>query len=84
MTAGQRGLIPVNQLDSAGWTQWGLSPRQAASAVRYRRAVGGFRDIEVLQRMRVLPGGVDGAPSSPVRVPSPRDTRPGEGRQNRR
>lgn len=49
--------IPVNQLDSAGWTQWGLSPRQAASAVRYRNAVGGFRDIEVLQRMRVLPGG---------------------------
>lgn len=49
--------IPVDELDSAGWTRWGLSPRQAASAVRYREAVGGFRDIEVLKRMRVLPDG---------------------------
>ena len=49
--------IPVDQLDSAGWTRWGLSPRRAASAVRYRNAVGGFRDIEVLERMRVLPDG---------------------------
>ena len=49
--------IPVDQLDSAGWTRWGLSPRQAASAVRYRNAIGGFRDIEALERMRVLPDG---------------------------
>lgn len=49
--------IHVDQLDSAGWTQHGLSPRQAASALRYRDAVGGFRDMEVLGRMRVLPEG---------------------------
>lgn len=49
--------IPVDELDSAGWTRWGLSPGQAASAVRYRDAVGGFRDIEVLERMWVLPDG---------------------------
>lgn len=49
--------IHVNRLDSAGWTRHGLSPRQAASAVRYREAVGGFRDIRIVQRMRVLPEG---------------------------
>ena len=49
--------IPVNRLDSAGWVQHGLSPRQAASAVRYRDAVGGFHNVKVLSRMRVLPDG---------------------------
>jgi len=52
-----QGPIHVDQLDSAGWTGHGLSPRQAASAVRYRDAVGGFRDLRVLGRMRVLPDG---------------------------
>lgn len=51
------GPIDVNGLDSAGWVGLGLSPRQAASAMRYRQAVGGFRDAEVVGRMRVLPDG---------------------------
>ena len=34
--------IEVDRLDSAGWVGLGLSPRQAASAMRYRQAVGGF------------------------------------------
>ena len=52
-----QGPIHVDRLDSAGWTRHGLSPKQAASAVRYRNAVGGFRDIQTLMRMRVLPDG---------------------------
>ena len=51
------GPIDVDRLDSAGWVGLGLSPRQAASAMRYRQAVGGFRNAEVLGRMRVLPDG---------------------------
>ena len=51
------GPIDVDGLDSAGWVRWGLSPRQAASAVRYRKAVGGFTHRAVLARMRVLPDG---------------------------
>lgn len=51
------GPIDVNGLDSAGWVGLGLSPRQAASAMRYREAVGGFRNAEVVGRMRVLPNG---------------------------
>jgi len=50
------GPIEVDALDSAGWVRLGLSPRQAVSAMRYRRAVGGFTDAKVLGRMRVLPG----------------------------
>lgn len=53
----QSGPIDVDGLDSAGWVRWGLSPRQAASALRYRDAVGGFKDRSVLARMRVLPEG---------------------------
>ena len=49
------GPIDVDGLDSAGWVGLGLSPRQAASAMRYRQAVGGFRDAEAVGRMRVLP-----------------------------
>ncbi len=51
------GPIDVDRLDSAGWVGLGLSPRQAASAMRYRQAVGGFRNAEVLGRLRVLPDG---------------------------
>ena len=51
------GPIDVDGLDSVGWVGLGLSPRQAASAMRYRQAVGGFRDAEVVGRMRVLPDG---------------------------
>ena len=51
------GPIDVDGLDSAGWVGLGLSPRQAASAMRYRQAVGGFRDAEAVGRMRVLPNG---------------------------
>jgi len=49
--------IDVDRLDSAGWVELGLSPGQAASAMRYRQAVGGFRDAEVVGQMRVLPDG---------------------------
>ena len=51
------GPIDVDRLDSAGWVGLGLSPRQAASAMRYRQAVGGLGDAEVVGRMRVLPDG---------------------------
>ena len=57
VTAAPTGPIEVDGLDSAGWVGLGLSPRQAASAMRYRQAVGGFRDAEVVGRMRVLPDG---------------------------
>lgn len=51
------GAIRVADLDSAGWTYWGLSPKQARAAVRYNKAVGGIRDELTLRRMRVLPEG---------------------------
>lgn len=51
------GPIDVAELDSAGWVRWGLTPRQAGSAMRYARAVGGIRRQELLDRMRVLPEG---------------------------
>ena len=51
------GPILVDNLDSAGWVALGFSPRQAASAVRYRNAMGGFQDRNALERMRVLPRG---------------------------
>lgn len=52
-----QGPILVDALDSAGWVSVGLTPKQAASAMRYRDAVGGFVDRAVLERMRVLPDG---------------------------
>ena len=52
-----QGSIDVLTLDSAGWVRWGLTPRQARSAVRYARAVGGIRSRSMLGRMRVLPEG---------------------------
>lgn len=51
------GPILVDDLDSAGWVSVGLTPKQAATALRYREAVGGFADRSVLERMRVLPDG---------------------------
>lgn len=51
------GPIHVDRLDSAGWVRCGLSPRQAAAAMRYRDAAGGFTHRSVLARMRVLPDG---------------------------
>lgn len=55
--ADDEGPIHVDDLDSAGWVAVGFSPRQAASAMRYRNAVGGFRDRNAFERMRVLPRG---------------------------
>lgn len=52
-----KGTIRVADLDSVGWTHWGLSPKQAQAAVRYNAAVGGIRDERTLRRMRVLPEG---------------------------
>ena len=51
------GPIDVLALDSVGWVGLGLTPRQARSAVRYARAVGGIRSRSMLGRMRVLPSG---------------------------
>lgn len=51
------GPIEVDALDSAGWVGLGLSPRQAAAALRYRTACGGFQNPETVARMRVLPEG---------------------------
>jgi len=55
--ANDEGPIHVDDLDSAGWVAVGFSPRQAASAMRYRNAVGGFRDRNAFERMCVLPRG---------------------------
>lgn len=55
--ADDAGPLYVDDLDSAGWVALGFSPRQAASAMRYRNAVGGFRDRNAFERMRVLPRG---------------------------
>ena len=49
--------ILVESLDSAAWVSLGLSPRQAASAIRYHNAVGGITRPDILERMRVLPEG---------------------------
>ncbi|MDC0600400.1 helix-hairpin-helix domain-containing protein [Flavobacteriales bacterium] len=49
--------ILVESLDSAAWVSLGLSPRQAASAIRYQNAVGGITRPDILERMRVLPEG---------------------------
>lgn len=43
-----------NLLDSAGFTELGLSPRQASSLIRYRERCGGFRNKEDLARVKVL------------------------------
>lgn len=63
--------IHVDALDSAGWVATGLSPKQAASALRYRTAVGGFSDERVLQRMRVLPDDWMARHRDRLRFPSP-------------
>ena len=72
-------LIDVNGLDSAGWVGLGLSPRQAASAMRYRQAVGGFRDAEVVGRMRVLPNGWLERHGDRLVFPDERPSAPDEG-----
>lgn len=51
------GPIEVAELDSAGWVSHGLTPKQAASAVRYAAAVGGLVSRSQIERMRVLPSG---------------------------
>jgi len=37
-----------NRLDSAGWIKLGLSPKQVASVLNYRRAIGGFYNPQSL------------------------------------
>lgn len=51
------GPIAVHALDSTGWVAAGLTPRRAASAVRYAAAIGGIQSMADLRRMRVLPPG---------------------------
>lgn len=50
----QRTLFPFdpNTLDEAGWQRLGLSPRQAASVVRYRAHGGRFRRKSDLAKVR--------------------------------
>ncbi|MBL7922702.1 MAG: helix-hairpin-helix domain-containing protein [Bacteroidia bacterium] len=43
-----------NITDSAGFVERGLSPKQAASFIRYRDKTGGFRSAEEVQKVRVL------------------------------
>lgn len=43
-----------NKVDSAGFVQLGLSPRQAASLLRYRDRRGGFKSKSELSKVRVL------------------------------
>lgn len=43
-----------NTLDSAGWVRLGLSPRQSAVVVNYRRRGGVFRKPEDIQRLYVI------------------------------
>ena len=73
--------IDVDRLDSAGWVGLGLSPRQAASAMRYRQAVGGFRDAEVVGRMRVLPDGWMARNGDRLVFPADLTIRKGEGQK---
>ena len=70
------GPIDVQSLDSAGWVAAGLTPKQAASALRYRAAVGGFVNEEVLRRMRVLPKGWMERYGDQLRFPEPPPTEP--------
>ena len=51
------GFIEVYRLDAEGWVALGLTSKQAASALRYAEAIGGIRNVEQLERMRVLPDG---------------------------
>ncbi|MCS6981071.1 MAG: helix-hairpin-helix domain-containing protein [Flavobacteriales bacterium] len=43
-----------NTLDSAGWVQLGLSPRQTAALLKYRRKGGRFRSAEDLKKLYVV------------------------------
>jgi DNA uptake protein ComE-like DNA-binding protein len=43
-----------NLVDENGFVQLGMSPRQAASLIRYRDKIGGFRSKEDVKRVRVL------------------------------
>lgn len=63
--------IAVDLLDSAGWVNVGFSARQAQSAIRYRNAVGGFTNVDVLRKMRVLPKGWLSQHASRLEFPPP-------------
>lgn len=43
-----------NTLDENGFVGLGMSPRQAASMIRYRDKIGGFRSKQDVKRVRVL------------------------------
>lgn len=43
-----------NTLDSAGWVRLGLSPRQTAALLKYRRKGGRFRSKEDLRKLYVV------------------------------
>lgn len=43
-----------NEIDSSGFVQLGMSPRQASAMIRFRKTSGGFRDKGEVRRARVL------------------------------
>jgi DNA uptake protein ComE-like DNA-binding protein len=47
-----------NKIDENGFVELGMSPRQAASLIRYRDKIGGFRSKEDVKRVRVLDSGL--------------------------
>lgn len=47
-------VIDPNKLDSAGFVAIGLSPKQAASVIRYRERIGSFSSKEDVARVRVI------------------------------
>ena len=66
-----QGEVFVHELDSSGWVELGLSPRQARGAVRYAEALGGIRNQKQLERMRSLPQGWWEHHAAHLRFPAP-------------
>ncbi|MBL0095481.1 MAG: helix-hairpin-helix domain-containing protein [Bacteroidetes bacterium] len=47
-------VFDPNETDSAGFVALGMSPKQAASLLRYRDRIGGFKDKAAVQKVKVL------------------------------
>ncbi|MBK7887353.1 MAG: helix-hairpin-helix domain-containing protein [Bacteroidetes bacterium] len=47
-------VFDPNETDSAGFVDLGMSPKQAASLLRYRDRIGGFKDKASVQKVKVL------------------------------
>jgi len=47
-------VFDPNETDSSGFVALGMSPKQAASLLRYRDRIGGFKDKASVQKVKVL------------------------------